>query len=45
MPYSDDTSEAVAARGEEIYRPLRNELESQHKGEIFVVGIETEIYI
>ena len=44
MPYSDDTSEAVAARGEEIYQPLRNELESQHKDKIFVVDIETGDY-
>lgn len=30
MLYSDDTSEIIAARGEEIYQFLRDELESQH---------------
>jgi hypothetical protein len=44
MLYSDATSEVIAARGEEIYQPLRDELESQHKGKIFVVDIETEDY-
>ena len=41
MSYSDATSETIAARGEEIYQPLRDELESQYKGKIFVVDIET----
>ena len=45
MSYSDATCETIAARGEEIYQPLRDELESQYRGEIFVVDIETEIYI
>ena len=45
MPYSDYPHWTIAIGGEEIYRPLRNELESQHKGKIFVVDIEREIYI
>ena len=44
MPYSDETSETIAARGEEIYQPLRDDLESQYKGKIFVVDIETGNY-
>ena len=44
MPYSDDTSEAIAARGEEIYQQYREELEAQHKGQFFIVDIETENY-
>ena len=44
MPYSDETSEAIAARGEEIYQLLRDELESQYKGKVFVVDIETGNY-
>ena len=44
MRYSDATSEVIAARGEEIYQPLRDELESRYKGKIFVVDIETENY-
>ena len=44
MPYSNETSEVIAARGEKIYQPLRDELEAQHKGKIFVVDIETGNY-
>ena len=44
MLYSDATSEAIAARGEEIYHPLRDKLESQYKGKIFVVDIKTGNY-
>ena len=44
MPYSDETFEAIAARGEKIYQSLRDELESHHKGKIFVVDIETGDY-
>ena len=44
MLYSDATSETIAARGEEIYQSLRNEIESQYKGKIFVVDIETGNY-
>ena len=44
MLYSDATSEVIAARGEEIYQLLRDELESQYKGKIFVVDIETGDY-
>ncbi len=44
MLYSDETSEAIAARGEEIYQSLKDELESQYKGKIFVVDIETGNY-
>ena len=44
MLYSDAISEVITARGEEIYQSLRDELEAQHKGKIFVVDIETEDY-
>ena len=44
MLYSDATSEVIAARGEEIYQQYREELESQHKGKIFVVDLETGDY-
>ena len=44
MSYSDATSEAIAARGEEIYKQYREELESQQKGRFFVVDVETENY-
>ena len=44
MPYSDYTSEAIVARGEEIYQQFRDELESQYKGQFFVVDIKTEDY-
>lgn len=44
MPYSDESSEAIAARDEEIYQSLRDELESQYKGKVFVVDIETGNY-
>ena len=44
MSYSDATSETIAARGEEIYQLLRDELESQYKGKVFVVDIETGNY-
>ena len=44
MPYSDATSKVIAARGEEIYQQYREELEVQHKGQFFVVDIETENY-
>lgn len=44
MSYSDATSETIAARGEEIYQQYREELETQHKGQFFVVDIETENY-
>ena len=44
MPYSDAASEVIAARGEEIYQFLKDELESQCKGKVFVVDIETEDY-
>lgn len=44
MPYSDDPSDAIITRGEEIYQQYREELESQHKGKIFVVDIETGNY-
>ena len=41
MPYSDAPSDAIATRGEEIYQQYREELESQYKGQFFVVDIET----
>ena len=44
MPYSEETFDAIAAHGEEIYQSLRDELESQYKGKIFVVDIETGNY-
>ena len=44
MLYSDATSEAIATRGEEIYHSLRDKLESQYKGKIFVVDIKTGNY-
>ena len=44
MPYSEGTSEAIAARCQEIYQSLKDELESQYKGKIFVVDIETGNY-
>ncbi|RKU08379.1 hypothetical protein C6501_16560 [Candidatus Poribacteria bacterium] len=44
MPYSDYTSEVIVARGEEIYQQFRDELESQYKGQFFVVDIKTEDY-
>ena len=30
MPYSDDSSDALVTRGEEIYQQYREELESQY---------------
>ena len=44
MAYSDDTSDAIVTRGEEIYQQYRAELESQYKGQFFVVDIETGNY-
>ena len=44
MSYSDDTSDAIVTRGEEIYQQYREELESQYKGQFFVVDIETGNY-
>ena len=44
MSYSDATSEVIAARGEEIYQQYREALEAQHKGQFFVVDIETGNY-
>ena len=44
MSYADATSETIAARGEEIYQQYREELETQHKGQFFVVDIETGNY-
>ena len=44
MPYSDYVSEAIVARGEDIYQRFRHELEPRHKGQFFVVDIETEDY-
>ena len=44
MSYSDDSSDAIVTRGEEIYQQYREELESQHKGQFFVVDIETGNY-
>ena len=44
MSYSDDSSDAIVTRGEEIYQQYREELESQYKGQFFVVDIETGNY-
>lgn len=44
MSYSDDTSDAIVSRGEEIYQQYREKLESQYKGQFFVVDIETGNY-
>ena len=44
MPYSDYPHGIIVARGEEIYQQYREELEAQHKGQFFVVDIETENY-
>ena len=44
MSYSDYTSEAIVARGEEIYQHLRDELEPRYNGQFFVVDIQTEDY-
>ena len=44
MSYSDDSSDTIVTRGEEIYQQYREELESQHKGQFFVVDIETGNY-
>ena len=44
MSYSDDTSDAIVTRGEEIYQQYREELEPQYKGQFFVVDIETGNY-
>ena len=41
MPYSDDLSDVIVTRGEEIYQQYREEFESQYKGQFFVVDIET----
>ena len=44
MPYSDDSSDAIVTRGKEIYQQYREALESQYKGQFFVVDIETGNY-
>ena len=44
MPYSDNPSDAIVTRGKQIYQQYSEELESQHKGKIFVVDIETGNY-
>lgn len=44
MSYSDDSSDAIVTRGEEIYQQYREKLESQYKGQFFVVDIETGNY-
>ena len=45
MPYSDDTSEAIAARGEEIYQQqIRDKVDPKHKGKFLVLDIETGNY-
>ena len=44
MPYSHAPSNAIVTRGEEIYQQYREKLESQYKGKIFVVDIETGNY-
>ena len=45
MPYSDDTSEIIAARGEALYQQnIRNKVESMHKGKFLAIDIKTGDY-
>lgn len=45
MPYSDESSEAIAARGEEIYQQqIRDKVDPKHKGKFLVLDIETGDY-
>ena len=45
MSYSDDTSDAIAARGEEIYQQqIRDKVDPKHKGKFLVLDIETGDY-
>lgn len=45
MPYSDDTSEAIAARGEEIYQQqIRDKVDPKYKGKFLVLDLETGDY-
>ncbi len=45
MSYSDETSEAIAARGEEIYQQqIRDKVDPKHKGKFLVLDIETGDY-
>lgn len=45
MSYSNETSEAIAARGEEIYQQqIRDKVDPKHKGKFLVLDIETGDY-
>ena len=45
MPYSDENSEAIAARGEEIYQQqIRDKVDPKHEGKFLVLDIETGDY-
>ena len=45
MPHPSYTSEAIAARGKEIYQQqIREKVEPQHKGKFLSVDIETGDY-
>ena len=44
MPYSDHTTETIAARGKMIYQRLRDEVETHHNGKFLAIDVETEDY-
>lgn len=45
MSYPDESSEAIAARGEEIYQQqIRDKVDPKHKGKFLVLDIETGDY-
>lgn len=35
---------AIAAAGEEIYKSIQNELESNHRGEFIAINVKTRVY-
>lgn len=45
MQYSDNASEVIADRGEELYqKKIRDKVEATHKGKFLAVDIETGDY-
>ena len=45
MPYSDNTSEIIAARGEALYQQnIRDKVESVHRGKFLAIDIKTGNY-
>ncbi|MXV73040.1 hypothetical protein F4Z99_02035 [Candidatus Poribacteria bacterium] len=45
MSYSDESSEAIAPRGEEIYQQqIPDKVDPKHKGKFLVLDIETADY-